>query len=535
MLEASSTGRSRYGLDYHGIYNLNYVFWNMSSAALYEAAVRRREGLIGHLGPLVVRTGHHTGRSPNDKFIVRDPEVADEIWWGNVNRPFEVERFDAFYQRLLAYLQGKDLFVQDCYAGVDPDYQVPIRVITESAWHNLFARNMFVRELDPEKLARHKPAFTVIQNPNFHAVPEIDGTNSECYILVSFKKRLVLIGGTSYGGEIKKSVFTIMNYLLPKQGVFPMHCSANIGSDGDVALFFGLSATGKTSLSTDPQRPLIGDDEHGWSDRGVFNFEGGCYAKMIRLSKEGEPEIYETTRRFGTILENVMFNSETRRLDLDDDSLTENTRGAYPISHLENFVPSGMGDHPKNVVFLTADAFGVMPPIARLTPDQARYYFLSGYTAKVAGTEKGVVEPEATFSACFGAPFLPLSPTVYSDQLGEKLAKHNVNCWLINTGWTGGPYGEGERIKIGYTRAMVRAALGGKLDSVPMEEDPVFGVDVPAACPDVPSDVLRPRGTWKDKEAYDRAARNLAGMFRKNFEAFEADIPKEVKAAGPKI
>ena len=534
MLESSSMGRSRHGLDIHGIRNVNYTFWNMSTPALYEAAVRRREGLISHLGPLVVRTGHHTGRSPNDKFIVREPESEGQIWWGSVNKPFDGESFDGFYRRLLAYMQGKDLFVQDCYAGADPAYRVPIRVITESAWHSLFARNIFIREFDSARLAEHNPEFTVIQTPQFHAVPEDDGTVSECYVLVSFAKRLILIGGTSYAGEIKKSIFTIMNYLLPKQGVFPMHCSSNMGPDKDVALFFGLSGTGKTSLSTDPSRPLIGDDEHGWSDSGVFNFEGGCYAKVIRLSQEGEPAIYETTRRFGTILENVMLDSESRRLDLDDDSLTENTRGAYPITHLENYVPEGMGDHPKHVVFLTADAFGVMPPIARLTPEQARYHFLSGYTARVAGTEKGVTEPEATFSSCFGAPFLPLAPNVYSNLLGEKLERHKSTCWLVNTGWTGGPHGEGERMQIGYTRAMVNAALEGKLDGASTREDPVFGLQVPTSCPGVPARILNPRQTWRDPEAYDRAAANLAAMFRENFKAFEGEAPREIKAAGPK-
>ena len=533
MLESSSTGRSCYGLECHGIQNVNYVFWNMSSSALYEAAVRRREGLIAHLGPLVVHTGHHTGRSPNDKFVVKDPDVAGEIWWGKVNQPFDTAHFDAFYRRLLAYLQGKDLFVQDCHAGADPAHRLPIRIITETAWHSLFARNMFIRELDRSRLEAHNPAFTVIHTPHFHAVPEIDGTRSESFILLNFTKRLALIGGTSYAGEVKKSVFTIMNYLMPRQGVFPMHCSANVGPGGDVALFFGLSGTGKTSLSTDPQRPMIGDDEHGWSDRGVFNFEGGCYAKVIRLSKEGEPDIYETTRKFGTILENVMLNSETRRLNLDDDSLTENTRGAYPITHLQNFVRSGVGGHPKNVVFLTCDSFGVMPPIARLTPAQARYHFLSGYTARVAGTEKGVSEPQATFSACFGEPFLPLPPAIYAKQLGEKLNQHQVDCWLVNTGWTGGPYGEGERMKIGHTRTMIHAALSGQLAPVPAEPDPIFGLAVPVACPDVPSELLIPRHTWRDREAYDRTAKKLAGMFRQNFEKFAGEVAEEVRAAGP--
>ena len=534
MSESEDGEKKVYDLGYHGIKNVKRTFWNTSSAALYESAIRQGEGLVAHGGTLVVRTGRHTGRSPDDKFIVKDDAVSDEIWWGKVNQPFEPKRFDSFYLRLLDFLQGKDLFVQDCYAGADPTYRLPIRVITESAWHSLFARNLFILP-DLAQQTAHQPEFTVIHTPRFRALPELDGTNSESYIIVSFSKRLILIGGTIYAGEIKKSIFTIMNYLMPKKGVFPMHCSANVDHRGEVALFFGLSGTGKTSLSTDPERPLIGDDEHGWSDRGVFNFEGGCYAKVIRLSQQGEPEIYATTRKFGTILENVIIDNETRRLDLDDDSLTENTRAAYPITHLDNFVASGVGGHPKNIVFLTADAFGVMPPLARLNSQQALYYFLSGYTAKVAGTEKGMGrEPIATFSTCFGLPFLPLPPTVYSGQLREKLEKHKVDCWLVNTGWSGGPYGEGERMKIGYTRAMIHAALSGGLNSVPTEADPIFRVAVPTSCPDVPPEVLKPRNTWKDGEAYDRMAMKLAGMFQENFKAFKEDVSEEVWEAGPK-
>ncbi len=521
-------------LEQHGIKNVNQVYWNLSTPALYEESIRRREGLLAHLGPLVVRTGHHTGRSPNDKFIVREPSSEDKIWWGDVNRPFDLDRFRTLYLRMLAYLQGKDLFVQDCFVGADPRYRRPIRVITETAWHNLFARNMFILPTR-EELEDHEPEFTIINAPRFHAMPEVDSTNSEVFILINFGEKLVLIGGTSYAGEIKKSVFTIMNYLLPFQGVLPMHCSANVGPNGDVALFFGLSGTGKTTLSADAERALVGDDEHGWSDHGVFNFERGCYAKVIRLSPEAEPEIYQTTRRFGTILENVAMDVRTRRVDLDDDSLTENTRASYPINYLPNIVESGMAGHPNNVVFLTADAFGVMPPIARLTPEQAMYHFLLGYTAKVAGTEKGITEPQATFSTCFGAPFMALHPRVYADLLGKRIRKHNVKVWLINTGWTGGPYGVGRRIEIRYTRAMVRAALAGALDDVPMVQDPIFGLQVPSTCPGIPDEVLRVRDTWSDPEAYDRQARELARMFHENFAQFASEVSEEIRNAGPLV
>ena len=524
--------RSRYGLENHGIVNVNDIYWNLSTPALYEEAVRRREGLVAHLGPLIVRTGHHTGRSPNDKFIVREPSSQDNIWWGDVNRPFDPERFDQLYARLLAYLQLKDVFVQDCFASADPKYQIPIRVITESAWHSLFARNLFI-QAKLEQYADFVPEFTIINTPRFHAVPSIDGTNSEVYVIVHFGKKLVVIGGSSYAGEIKKSVFTILNYLLPLEDVLSMHCSANVGEDDDVALFFGLSGTGKTTLSADPHRRLIGDDEHGWSDQGVFNFEGGCYAKVIRLSAEAEPEIYQTTRRFGTVLENVAIDTSIRRIDLNDDTLTENTRAAYPITHIPNCVRSGMAGHPNNIIFLTADAFGVMPPIAKLTPQQAMYHFLSGYTAKVAGTEKGVVEPQATFSTCFGAPFMALHPTVYAKLLGEKIEQHGVQCWLINTGWTGGAYGLGHRMEIAYTRAMVNAALNGELKGVSFEPDPNFGVYVPKSCCNVPDQVLWPRNTWEDKAAYDQQARRLARMFIENFQQFEEAVPEDIRAAGP--
>ena len=527
--------REVHSLDRHGIKNVNNIYWNLSTPALYEQIVRRREGILAHLGSIVVRTGHHTGRSPKDKFIVDEPASRENIWWGNVNRPFERHRFEALYNRLLAYLQGKDVFIQDCYAGADERYRVPVRVITETAWHGLFARTLLLKPGTGE-MTRFVPEFTIINTPRFHAFPEVDGTNSEVFIIVNFEKKLVIIGGTSYAGEIKKSVFTILNYIYPQQGVFSMHCSANVGAAGDVAIFFGLSGTGKTTLSADPRRALIGDDEHGWSDRGVFNFEGGCYAKVVHLSKESEPEIYQCTRRFGTVLENVAIDTVTRRLDLDDDSLTENTRAAYPITHLENIVHSGTGGHPQNIIMLTCDAFGVMPPIARLTPEQAMYHFLSGYTARVAGTEKGLgKEPEATFSTCFGAPFLVLKPSVYANLLRENIAKHRAHCWLVNTGWTGGPVGEGSRMKISYTRAMINAALEGKLENVRYETDPVMGLQVPLECPGVPSEMLKPRNTWRDVRAYDAKANELAARFEENFSQFQTDVPEEVRAAGPRV
>ena len=532
-MQTQNTTHSQYGLENHGIRNVNTIYWNLSTPLLYEEAIRRREARLAHLGPLVVRTGQHTGRAPNDKFIVKEPSSADKVWWGKVNKPIAPEQFEILKKRLLAYLQGKDLFVQDCFAGADPQYRLPIRVITETAWHSLFARDMFIRAT-PEELAAHQPQFTVINAPNFHADPEIDGTRSEVFIALNFAQKTVLIGGTQYAGEIKKSIFTVLNYLLPQQHVLSMHCSANIGSSGETAVFFGLSGTGKTTLSADPTRTLIGDDEHGWSDRGVFNFEGGCYAKVIKLSPTAEPEIYDTTRRFGTLLENVAFDSVTGRLDLDDDALTENTRAAYPISHISNATRDGLGGHPTNIIMLTADAFGVLPPIAKLTSAQAMYHFLSGYTAKVAGTEKGVTEPTATFSTCFGAPFMALSPTVYANLLGEKIAQHQVNVWLVNTGWSGGPYGIGQRMKIAYTRAMVHAALNGALDDVATTSDPIFGIAVPMTCPDVPPEVLNARNTWADKAAYDAQARKLAGMFADNFQTFEKDVSQDVRDAGPR-
>jgi len=525
---------SSYGLENHGLANLGKVHWNHNTPMLYEEIIRNGEGFLAHLGPIVVRTGVHTGRAAKDKFIVEEADSRDRIWWGKVNKPFSTEKFELLFRRLQAYLQGRQLYVQDCFAGYDPKYRLPIRIINETAWHNLFARTMFIRA-DREQLADHVPEFTVLHVPNFQAIPEIDGTNSEAFIILNLKRKLVLIGGTSYAGEIKKSIFTVHNYLLPQENVLSMHCSANIGKDQDVALFFGLSGTGKTTLSADPERRLIGDDEHGWSPDGVFNFEGGCYAKVINLSAESEPEIYATTRRFGTILENVGIDTVTRRLELDDLSLTENTRAAYPISHVTNALRESMAGHPRNIIMLTADAFGVLPPIARLTPEQAMYHFISGYTAKVAGTEAGVSEPQATFSACFGAPFMVLHPSRYAELLADKIRRHKVNCWLVNTGWTGGPHGTGKRMAIKYTRALLNAALDGTLSRVDYTEDPVFGLGLPTACPGVPREILNPRLTWSDKEAYDRKAAHVARLFVENFHDFENEAPQEVREAGPKV
>lgn len=517
------------GLEEHGITNANIIYWTPPTPVLYEQIMQHREGLITHLGPIAVKTGHYTGRAPNDKFIVDEPGCHDQIWWGTVNRPFDQKKFDNLHKRFLTFLHGRDLYVQDCFAGARLQHRIPIRVITEKAWHSLFVRNMFILAT-LEELEVHRPEFTIIDIPSFHAIPSVDGTNSEACILVNFAEKLILIGGTSYGGEIKKSIFTIMNYLLPlEKKILSMHCSANVGKTGDVAIFFGLSGTGKTTLSADPNRSLIGDDEHGWDDDGVFNFEGGCYAKLIRLSQESEPEIYACTRTFGTVLENVAFDTLTRRIDLDDDSYTENTRGAYPLSYIPNALSSGTAGHPKNLVMLTCDAFGVLPPISRLTPEQAVYHFLSGYTAKVAGTESGMgKEPQATFSSCFGAPFMALHPSVYAEMLQDKIAKHKVNCWLVNTGWSGGSFGVGSRIKIRYSRAMINAALSGVFDEIQFETEPFFGLSIPKSCPDVPGELLNPRNLWSDKTDYDNTARSLAESFRCNFTQFEEFVGKDV-------
>lgn len=519
-----------------GFSKLNRVYWNLRTSALYEEAVFRREGQIGYMGPFIVNTGKHTARAANDKFIVREASTDPHIWWGKYNRPFSPEKFSAVMNRLQAYLQDRDVFVQDCHVGADQNYRLPIRVVTEYAWHSHFARNMFIPVDSLEEQRRHVPEFTIIAVPSFQGSPEVDGTLSPTFILLSFEQKLVLIGGTGYGGEIKKSAFTILNYLLPLQGIMSMHCSANVGKNGESALFFGLSGTGKTTLSADPRRRLIGDDEHGWSDEGVFNFENGCYAKVIALSPTAEPEIYACTRKYGTILENVTFDPISRIPDLDDDRRTENTRASYPLDYIDNAVPEKMAGHPKNIIMLTCDASGVMPPIARLTPDQALYHFISGYTAKVSGTEIEMgKEPEITFSACFGAPFMVHHPYYYADLLKRKMTRHNVTCWLVNTGWTGGPYGVGKRISIRHTRALLDAALDGKLANVEYYEDPIFGFSVPKTCPEVPDPVLRPESSWADKKAYQQKYRDLAMRFVDNFKQFTDGCPAEIVAAGPKV
>jgi len=526
---------SRYGLDTIGIPQAKVVHWNLAPARLYEEALGRGEAQLAYSGPLVAETGSHTGRSPNDKFTVREAETGDDIWWGDVNRPLEPASFERLHAKVQEYAADKDLFVFDGYAGTHPDNRLRVRVVTQYAWHSLFARNMFVREYDGEKLRDFEPEFTVIDLPGLKADPETDGTSSGTFIVLDFEAKVALIGGTEYAGEIKKSIFSVMNFVLPKRGVLSMHCSANYGADrDDAALFFGLSGTGKTTLSADRERTLIGDDEHGWADDGVFNIEGGCYAKVIRLDPESEPEIFATTRRFGTILENVVYDAETRMLDLDDETKTENTRASYPVDQLDNVDLTGRCGHPKNVIFLAADAFAVLPPIARLSPEQAMYHFLSGYTAKVAGTERGVTEPKATFSACFGAPFLPLHPGVYAGMLGERLERYGVKVWLVNTGWTGGPYGLGHRIALGHTRRMVRAALSGELDGVEMREDPIFGFEVPTRIEGIPEPLLTPSKTWDDPAAYDRQAEKLAQMFRDNFKKFADGVSEAVRQAGPR-
>jgi phosphoenolpyruvate carboxykinase (ATP) len=524
--------RTDVGLERIGLNPSANVYWNLNTPELYEIIAQRNEGKLSAHGALIVDTGEHTGRAAKDKAIVREPSSEEKVFWGEVNKDFPQEKFDAVRDRMMKHASSLELFVQDTYAGADPRYRLPVRIITELAWHSLFARTMFIN--DDAGAEKHTPEFTVINIPSFKADPARDGTRAQTFILMDFNQRLVLIGGTYYAGETKKSVFTILNYLLPQRGVMSMHCSANVGDAGDVAIFFGLSGTGKTTLSADPERRLIGDDEHGWSDDGVFNFEGGCYAKVIKLSQEAEPDIYRTTRMFGTVMENVVYDPRTRVPDLDDASKTENTRAAYPLTSIPNIVPEGYAGHPSNIIMLTADAFGVLPPVAKLTPEQAMYHFLSGYTAKVAGTERGVTEPQATFSTCFGAPFMVLHPGVYAGLLGRKIQQHKADCWLVNTGWSGGPYGEGSRMKIAYTRAMIRAILNGSLAQVETRPDPVFGVNVPVSCPGVPEEVLQPRNTWKDKDAYDLKARELARRFNENFMMYEAGVTEQVRAAAPK-
>lgn len=507
---------------------------NLSTAELVEDAVRAGEGLIAAEGPLVVRTGKHTGRSPEDKFIVEEPTSRDKIWWGPVNRPISEAHYDRLRARLVAYCADKDLYVQDCLIGADPVHQRRLRVYTETAWASVFARNLFRRTTATERIG-FAPNFTIICVPSFQADPATEGTRTGTAILLHLERMEIIIVGTEYAGEIKKGAFTVMNYLMPDEGVLPMHSSVNVGPATDSVVFFGLSGTGKTTLSADPERSLIGDDEHGWGAQGLFNFEGGCYAKTIRLSPMYEPDIFQTTRRFGTVLENVDLDPETRELDLDSERFTENTRGAYPLHFIGNADPTGMTVQPRTVVFLTADAFGVLPPISRLTHDQAAYHFISGYTAKLAGTEIGVKEPKATFSACFGAPFMPRHPGEYATMLTERLVEHGATVWLVNTGWTGGPYGTGERMNIAHTRAMVRAALGGRLADVPTRIDPVFGVEVPLTCPDVPDAFLDPRATWADPAGYDRQAERLARMFADNFAGYADGVTDAIAAAGPVV
>jgi phosphoenolpyruvate carboxykinase (ATP) len=507
---------------------------NLSVAELYEDAIRAGEGIVAAEGPLVVRTGKHTGRSPQDKFLVKEPSSDAKIWWGEVNRPISEEHYDRLRTRLVTYVAERPLYAQDLFIGAAPEHRRSLRVYTETAWASIFARNLF-RRPSPEDLASFVPNFTIINVPSFKADPKTEGTRSETAILLHLRRMEIIIVGTEYAGEIKKGAFTVMNYLMPDEGVLPMHSAVNVGADDDSVVFFGLSGTGKTTLSADPERSLVGDDEHGWGDAGVFNFEGGCYAKTIRLSPMYEPDIFQTTRRFGTILENVDLDPVTRELDLDSERFTENTRGAYPLHFIGNADPSGITGQPRHVVLLTADAFGVLPPISRLTHDQAAYHFISGYTAKLAGTEIGVKEPKATFSACFGAPFMPRHPGEYADMLIERLARWDVPVWLVNTGWTGGPYGTGERMNINHTRTMVRAALSGDLDRVPTVTDPIFRVEVPVSCEGVPSSFLQPRSTWQDTDAYDHQARRLARMFAENFRAYADGAAPGVRAAGPVV
>ncbi len=526
---------SDYGLQNHGLVNLRRAYWNLSTAALYEEIVFRSEGSLTHLGPVLVNTGKHTARAAADKFVVREQSTEDRVWWGTYNRPFTSENFSSLLTRLQGYLQGRDVFVQDCYAGADPEYSLPIRIITQKAWHSLFARTLFLKIRNEDKLKKHVPEFTVIAVPGFQASPMVDATRTGTFIILNFRERLAIIGGSDYAGEIKKTIFTVLNYLLPLEGVLSMHCSANVGADGDVAIFFGLSGTGKTTLSADPKRHLIGDDEHGWSDNGVFNFEGGCYAKVIRLSEDAEPQIFSTTRRFGTILENVVYDPVSRNIDLNDDKITENSRAAYPIEYIENHLPERRAGHPQNVIFLTCDASGVMPPIARLTPDQAIYHFISGYTSKIAGTEIGLgIEPQITFSTCFGGPFMVHQPYAYAELLKKKIVKHKANVWLVNTGWTGGSFGVGKRISIGHTRALLNAALSGKLLKVEYQKDPVFGFDVPKTCEGVPAEILDPANTWPSREEYYKKYDALAARFIDNFKLMMRECPEHVLEAGPK-
>jgi len=527
---------SDFRLKNQGLTYLDKVFWNLPDEALYEEIIFRNEAKLSKNGPLICNTGKHTARAASDKFIVMESGSKEDIWWGVYNRPYSRENWGQLVARLQAWAQGEELYVQDCYAGADPDYKMPVRIITEKAWHSLFARNMFITTSDRDELKKFVPDFTVISVPGFKLDPITDGTRSETGIILNFEQRTAIIANTQYAGEIKKSVFTVLNFLLTYEDVLPMHCSANVGNDGDAALFFGLSGTGKTTLSADPKRKLIGDDEHGWSSQGVFNFEAGCYAKVIRLSAEAEPAIYATTNRFGTILENVVFDPITRKIDLDDDTITENTRASYPLEFIPNIIKEGyVRTHPKNVIFLTCDASGVMPPIAKLNPAQAQYHFISGYTSKIAGTEIGLgIEPQITFSACFGGPFMVRHPFEYAEMLKQRMLKHNVNVWLVNTGWVGGRFGVGKRISIRHTRNLLNAALEGKLDNVKYRKDKLFGYEVPMTCPEVPEDVLYPEAAWGNKDEYWKKYDALAARFIENFKLFEKGCSDEVIKAGPK-
>ncbi|RFC54901.1 phosphoenolpyruvate carboxykinase (ATP) [Brumimicrobium aurantiacum] len=518
-----------------GLDNLGSIFWNMSPAELVEDTVLLGEGVLTDSGAIAVNTGTFTGRSPEDRFIVCDEKTENSVWWGKINKKFDAEKFDALYDRMKAYLTGKDVYVRDAYACADEDYRMNIRVVTELPWSNMFAHNMFLRPTD-EEIQNFTPEWHVVCAPNFMADPEIDGTRQSNYAVINFTKKMIIIGGTGYTGEIKKGIFSVLNYVLPfEKNVLSMHCSANVGEDGDTAVFFGLSGTGKTTLSSDPLRRLIGDDEHGWADNGsVFNFEGGCYAKTINLSKEKEPQIYDAIK-FGAILENIGFEGESSTPDYDCDKITQNTRVSYPIHHIDNIMVPSKGTAPKNIFFLTCDAFGVLPPISKLDSGQAMYHFISGYTAKVAGTEAGITEPQTVFSACFGAPFLPLHPTKYAEMLGEKIENNDVNVWLVNTGWSGGAYGTGSRMKLSYTRSMITAALTGKLDNVEYIKDDIFGLNMPTECEDVPTEILNPVNTWEDKAAFEKKANELAQAFVKNFEIFESDASEEIINAAPKV
>lgn len=503
---------------------------NLPVSRLVEISLARQEGVLSNTGALCCTTGNYTGRSPKDRFIVDEASVHNQVAWGEVNKSISPEIFDKLYLRALAYLETKDYFVFDGFAGADPKYSMPIRVINEYAWHNVFVQQLFIRP-NNEQLEEHQPEFTMICTPGLKADPVMDGTNSEAYIILSLEKKIIILGGTEYAGEMKKSIFSVLNYLMPLREVLPMHCSANVGAMQDVALFFGLSGTGKTTLSADPERSLIGDDEHGWSENGVFNFEGGCYAKCIDLSQEKEPQIWNAIR-FGTVIENVVLDKDSREPDYKDNSLTENTRAGYPVNYIDNALIPSLAGHPQVVVFLTADAFGVLPPIAKLTKEQAMYHFLSGYTSKLAGTERGITEPQTTFSTCFGEPFLPLSPAVYAEMLGKRIDEHNAKVYLVNTGWSGGPYGIGKRLNLTYTRAMITAALNGELEKVSYLPDPVFGILIPEAVTGVPSEILTPRNTWEDGEEYDKTASSLAESFRLNFQRF-SDVAPEIRSAGP--